>query len=73
MLKSHEAKSFGRARFDGDIVGPDWPVVNEETGELVIPGDQDYGHTDLGRRVISLDGDNLRGTVIDYQIPADQS
>jgi hypothetical protein len=70
MLKKHEAKSFERAIFDGDIQGPNWEVVDEQTGEQVDPGRQDFRHTAVGRRVISLDGDNLAVTVIDYQKPA---
>ncbi len=70
MLKSHDSKSFSRAVFDGDIKGPDWEVVGSETGNQVLPGNQNYGHTQLGRRVISLDGDHLPVTIVDYQVSA---
>jgi hypothetical protein len=72
MSSKKKMKSFERALFEGDICGPSWTVVNAETDEQVFPGDQDYGHTDLGRRVIDTQGYNLPVTVIDYQVPADK-
>ena len=63
-------KSFARAEFDGDIVGPNWRVVDSETGEPLDPGNQDYGHTKLGRAVRTVSGSYI-STVVDYQHPAD--
>lgn len=67
MLKKGEIPSFERAIFEGQIQGPQGKVVDIETGQSVEPGNQNYGHTALGRRVISSEGDKLQVTVIDYQ------
>lgn len=62
-------KSIERALFDGDLQGPDWPVV-DETGQIADPGNQDYGHTQEGRAVRLSPTGSFIGHVIDYQIPA---
>jgi len=62
--------SMGRARYEGVIHGPDWNVVDADTGEMVYPGNQDFGHTHLGRAVISASGQRTRFNVLDYQHPA---
>lgn len=63
-------KSFERALFDGDINGPDWPVVDIETGQLAEPGSQEYGHTVLGRNIELPSGTVLPMTVIDFIEPS---
>jgi hypothetical protein len=63
--------SYARAVFEGRIQGPDWPVVDVETGEPLEAGDQDYGHVDLGRTVRLGPGRSIIGNVVDYQHPAD--
>jgi hypothetical protein len=62
-------KSFERAVLEGDISGPEWPVIGE-SGEVIEPGDQDYGHTQQGRIVRSVPAYSVIGHVIDYQVSA---
>ncbi len=64
-------KSFEKALFDGDIDGPNWPVVDTETGQVADPGSQEFGHTVLGRNVKLPNGTVLPMTVIDFTEPSD--
>jgi hypothetical protein len=64
-------KSFERAVFDGDVSDPNGQVV-DESGTVVEPGNQDYGHIRSGRGVRTVYGEFI-GNVVDYQISADIS
>ena len=63
--------SFYRAVHEGYIKGPDWAVVDSETGEKVCPGNQNFGHVKIGRTVLDLSYSVLPVTTIDYQEPQD--
>ena len=60
--------SFGEAVYSGAITGPDWPIVDAESGQPIEMGSQNFGHTQLGRWV--LRGDSHIGTILDIQQPA---
>ena len=68
---SHKPNSFARAVYEGQIIGPEWLVVDVETNAPISAGSQDFGHTKLGRAVLSADSQSHIGTVIDYQKPAE--
>ncbi len=60
--------TFGRAVLQGTIRGPEGIVV-DEYGIAILPGDQDYGHTTLGRSVLAQEDESHIGRVMDYQTP----
>jgi hypothetical protein len=62
--------SFERLVIDGTLQGPDWPVV-DQLGTVIIPGDQDFGHTVPGRWVKQTSDGFRLGAVVDYQHPVD--
>jgi hypothetical protein len=74
MLKKNQSMSFYRAVHEGYIKGPDWAVVDSETGEKVCPGNQNFGYLathKVGRAVLDLSYDILPVPTIDYQEPQD--
>lgn len=66
-----ESSSFEHAVFTGEVAGPGWKVVNSNTGHETSAGDQDFGHTYVGREVRSQNSGTRVGYVEDYQHPAD--
>ena len=69
MISPRQSKSFERAVFEGDIHGPNWRIVDTETGSVIPEGDQNFGHTRLGRLVVTNEGDSTTQNVLDHQDP----
>jgi len=72
-MGKHNSKSFERAVIEGDIVGPDWHVIDIETGLQTDAGNQDFRGPLMGRSTgrIVEHITSVIGTVEDFQFPAD--